>query len=114
MDTIFKHKSIRQFSDRMPDKNLINKLLEAAVRASNTGNMQVYSIVETTDEELRKKLAECHFNQPASKAPLHVTFCVDINRFSKWCRLRDAEPGYDNFLWFVSGATDALLASQNF
>ena len=114
MDTIFKHKSIRQFSDRLPDKNLINKLLEAAVRASNTGNMQVYSIVVTTDEELRKKLAECHFNQPASKAPLHVTFCVDINRFSKWCRLRDAEPGYDNFLWFVSGATDALLASQNF
>jgi nitroreductase len=114
MDNIFKHKSIRQFSDRLPDKNLINKLLEAAVRASNTGNMQVYSIVVTTDEELRKKLAECHFNQPASKAPLHVTFCVDINRFSKWCRLRDAEPGYDNFLWFVSGATDALLASQNF
>ena len=114
MDTIFKHKSIRQFSDRLPDKNLINKLLEAAVRASNTGNMQVYSIVVTTDEELRKKLAECHFNQPASKAPLHVTFCVDINRFSKWCRLRDAEPGYDNFLWFLSGATDALLASQNF
>jgi nitroreductase len=114
METIFNHRSIRQFSDRLPDSDVINKMLTAAVRASNTGNMQVYSIIVTTDSDLRTQLASCHFNQPASKAPLHVTFCVDVNRFSKWCRLRDAQPGYDNFLWFLCGATDALLASQNF
>jgi hypothetical protein len=27
--------------------------------------------------------------------------------------LRGAEPGYDNFVWFLSAMTDAVLASQN-
>ena len=47
------------------------------------------------------------------QAPLVLTFCADFYRFNKWCRLRKAEPGYDNFLSFITAATDALLAAQN-
>jgi nitroreductase len=88
-------------------------VLTAATRASNTGNMQVYSIVVTTDSEIRKKLEPCHFSQPAAKAPAIITFCADVRRFSRWCRLRGATPEYDNFVWFLNAATDAILASQN-
>lgn len=111
---IEEHRSCRFFSDKSIDKQIIRAIAEAAVRASNTGNMQLYSIVATTDRELLAALAPLHFSQPAARtAPLLLTFCADINRFSKWCRLRGAEPAYDNFLWFVNAATDALLASQN-
>jgi hypothetical protein len=48
------------------------------------------------------------------KAPVVLTFCVDLNRFSKWCEQRQAIPGYDNLQWFVTGAVDALLAAQTF
>jgi hypothetical protein len=41
-----------------------------------------------------------------------LTFCADFNRFNKWCRLRKANPGYDNFLSFVTAAIDALLVAQ--
>jgi hypothetical protein len=47
------------------------------------------------------------------QAPLHLTFCADFNRFSDWCLQRQADPGYDNFLSFLTGAIDALLAAQN-
>jgi hypothetical protein len=47
------------------------------------------------------------------QAPLVLTFCADFNRFNKWCRNRKAEPGYDNFLSFITAAIDALLAAQN-
>ena len=47
------------------------------------------------------------------EAPIHLTFCADFNRFSKWCEARKAEPGYDNFLSFFTAAIDALLVSQN-
>jgi nitroreductase len=88
--------------------------MEAGVRASNTGNMQVYSIVVTRDEEMKKKLAPTHFNQPmVTQAPVLLTFCADINRFNKWCHQRNAEPGYDNFLWFTNAVIDAMLAAQN-
>jgi hypothetical protein len=47
-------------------------------------------------------------------APLLLTFCADFNRFSRWCELRNADPGYDNFLSFITAAIDALLAAQTF
>lgn len=114
LDTIFNHKSIRKYkSTPISDKDL-NEILEAGVRASNTGNMQVYSIVVTRDEEMKKKLAPTHFNQPmVTQAPVLLTFCADINRFNKWCTQRNAEPGYDNFLWFTNAVIDAMLAAQN-
>lgn len=114
LDTILNHKSIRKYkSTPISDKDL-NEILEAGVRASNTGNMQVYSIVVTRDEEMKKKLAPTHFNQPmATQAPVLLTFCADINRFNKWCNQRNAKPGYDNFLWFTNAVIDAMLAAQN-
>jgi hypothetical protein len=47
-----------------------------------------------------------------TEAPIVLTFCADFNRFKKWCRLRKAEPGYDNFLSFMTSAIDALLVAQ--
>jgi len=114
IDTIFQHRSVRKYkSDSIPDKTL-EKILEAGARASTTGNMQVYSIIVSKEKEQKEKLWEAHFKQDMVKtAPLHLCFCADFNRFSEWCNLRDAKPGYDNFLSFMTAAIDALLASQN-
>jgi nitroreductase len=93
----------------------MNELLEAACRSSNTGNMQAYSIVVTTDNEIKSKLAPSHFNQPMiTQAPVVLTFCADFNRFSKWCEQRNADPGYNNFQSFMAAAIDALIVAQTF
>ncbi len=113
-DTILNHRSIRKYTpDPIPDE-ILDYILEAGTRASTTGNMQVYSIIVTTEDSIKEELAPCHFNQPmVREAPLLLTFCADFNRFSKWCRQRKAEPVYDNFLSFVTAAIDALLVAQN-
>jgi nitroreductase len=114
LDTIFSHRSIRKFREAEVDNNTLNTILSAGTRASTTGNMQVYSMVITRDESIRKQLWECHFRQDmVLQAPLHITFCADFNRFNKWCRQRKATPGYDNYLSFFTAAVDALLVSQN-
>lgn len=114
MDTIFKHRSIRKYKDTPISDADLKEILEAGTRASNTGNMQVYSIVVTQDPEMKKKIAPFHFNQPmVTQAPVLLTFCADVNRFHKYSQFRKAEPAYDNFLWFVNGAIDTILASQN-
>lgn len=114
MDIILNHRSIRKYKPDPVPQEIINNVLQAAIRASNTGNMQVYSIIVTTDTDLRQKLWEAHFKQDmVLQAPVHLTFCADFNRFSKWCIQREADPGYDNFLSFLTGAIDALLAAQN-
>ncbi len=115
INTLFQHRSIRNYSDREIPQEILNKSLEAASRASTTGNMQVYSIVVTRDPLLKEKLWEAHFKQNMVKqAPVVLTFCADFNRFNKWCEYREAVPGYDNFLSFFTAAIDTLLAAQNF
>ncbi|MFC2152122.1 NADPH-dependent oxidoreductase [Bacteroidota bacterium] len=114
LDTIFNHKSIRKYKSTPISEKDLNEILEAGTRASTTGNMQIYSIIVTRDEEMKKKLAPTHFNQPmATEAPVLLTFCADINRFNKWCEQRNADPGYDNFLWFTNAVIDAMLVAQN-
>lgn len=111
--TYFTRRTVRKYSETEIDPSLLEKILTAGTRASTTGNMQVYSIIVTRDEEMKRRLAPVHFNQPmVTSAPVVLTFCADFNRFSKWCRQRDAEPGYDNFLSFMTAAIDALLVAQ--
>jgi nitroreductase len=115
LDLLNQHRTIRKYTDQKIEPELLIKLLETACKASNTGNMQVYSIVVTTDNDLKKQLSPAHFNQPmVIQAPVVLTFCADFNRFTKWCQLRRAEPGYDNFQSFMSAAIDALIAAQTF
>lgn len=114
LQTILNHRSIRKYRKKNIDKQILDKILLAGTRASTTGNMQIYSVIVTQDEALKNKLWELHFKQDMVKqAPVILTFCADLNRFNKWCRLRDAEPAYDNFLWFYNASIDALLAAQN-
>lgn len=114
MKILQQHRTIRKYTSMEISDELLASLLEAGTRASTTGNMQVYSVVVTRDEEMKERLSPCHFNQPMVKeAPVVLTFCADFNRFNKWCRQRGAEPGYDNFLSFFTAAIDALLVAQN-
>jgi nitroreductase len=113
-ETILQHRSIRRYRPDPVPPDVLSQILVAGTRASTTGNMQVYSMIVTTDPGLRQKLWEAHFKQNmVLEAPVHITFCADFNRFSKWCLYRDAEPGYDNFLSFFTAAIDALLVSEN-
>ncbi|MCK5824835.1 MAG: NADPH-dependent oxidoreductase [Ichthyobacteriaceae bacterium] len=114
IDTILQHKTVRKYTnDKINDADL-EAILEAGIRASTTGNMQLYSIIVTRDQEMKEKLAPSHFNQPmVTKAPVVLTFCADFNRFNKWCEARNAKPGYDNFLSFYTASVDAMLVAQN-
>jgi FMN reductase (NADPH) len=114
IQSIMAHRSIRKFKPEPVDQDILNSILEAGTRASTTGNMQVYSIVVSTQQEIKQKLWEAHFKQNmVLEAPINITFCADFNRFSKWCLENEANPGYDNFLSFITAAIDVLLVSQN-
>jgi nitroreductase len=114
MELLNKHVTIRKFRDKPVERNLLESILYSGTRASTTGNMQVYSIVVTSDNAQKEKLTPLHFNQPvAVNAPVLLTFAADFNRFTQWCNINKAEPGYTNFLSFFTAAIDALLVAQN-
>ena len=114
MEVINDHVSIRKFSEKKIESSLLKSILHSGTKASTTGNMQWYSIIISENEEDRKNLVPLHFNQSVAKnAPVLLTFVADVNRFSQWCRISNANPGYDNFLSFFTAAIDALIVAQN-
>ncbi len=114
METLNKHVTIRNFKEKEIEESLLKSILYSGTRASTTGNMQLYSIIISKENSQREKLLPLHFNQPVAKnAPVLLTFVADFNRFSKWCELSKAEPGYNNFLSFYTASIDALLVAQN-
>ena len=114
MDVLLKHKSIRRYTKEPISDDLLNEIVNAGCRASTTGNMQLYSLINTTDPEIKRLLSPFHFNQKMIEtAPNVFTICADFNRFKKWCFFNNAIPGYDNFLSFLTAMTDALLFAQN-
>lgn len=115
LELLNNRRTIRKYTEQAIAPELMTELLNAAAQASNTGNMQAYSVVVTTSDDIKKKMAPAHFNQPmATQAPAILTFCADFNRFSQWCSARKAEPGYDNFQSFMATAIDTLLFAQTF
>ncbi|MDR0790515.1 MAG: nitroreductase family protein [Bacteroidales bacterium] len=110
---LLNRRTIRQYSDKQISDDMLNTIIEAGIRASNCGNMQIYSIIITKDKSRKQELAKFHFNQPmVEQASVVLTVCADVNRFEKWCLNRNAEPCYSNFLWLNVGTVDATVASQ--
>jgi FMN reductase [NAD(P)H] len=115
MKSIATRRSIRQYSKEEVSEQLLNRLLETAARTQTMGNLQLYSVIVTRDEDMKKKLAPAHFNQPmVTGAPVVLTVCADFRRTTLWAENRKATPGYGNMLSFMNAATDALLYTQTF
>jgi nitroreductase len=114
MELLNKHVTVRKFQNKSIEPKLLESIIYSGSRASTTGNMQLYSVIITQDAAMKQKLAPLHFNQSvALNAPVLLTFIADFNRFSKWCEINSAEPGYANFLSFFTAAIDTLLVAQN-
>lgn len=115
LEKMKERRTIRRYTGRdLPDE-LLYELLEVAARASNTGNMQLYSVVITRDRSQKERLAPAHFNQSmVTGAPVVLTFCADVNRFVKWASCRKADAGFDNFQTFMAAVIDSMLFAQTF
>jgi len=115
MESMKTRRTVRSYSEKPLESTLLNELLETAFRASNTGNMQAYSVVVTRETTQKKALAPWHFNQSqVTQAPVVLTFCADFNRVTRWCEQRAAHPGFGNVQAFTYAAIDAIIAAQAF
>ncbi|MBY0414500.1 MAG: nitroreductase family protein [Bdellovibrionales bacterium] len=108
------HRSIRKYKNQDVSDEIINKILEASIMASSSGNMQSFSIIVTKDKDIKQKLLAPHFNQEmVTGAPVLITFCADFHRMRLWLGDSSAPMNFDNFMSFMIASIDAILVSQN-
>lgn len=108
-------RTIRRYTDKhVPDELLRDMLLKAS-HAPTTGNMQLYSVIVSRGKETISALSPAHFNQPQlTGCDVVLTFCADLNRFTRWCQERDADPAYDNLQSLMAAILDTVAVTQQF
>lgn len=114
MELLKSHRTIRNYALQSIPDEILNDILECGIRSSNTGNMQLYSVVVTKENALKERLAPFHFNQPMIReANVVLTICVDFNRFLLWCKANGTTTDFYSILWLLNGFIDASILAQN-
>lgn len=114
MELLKSHRSIRSYTDQPVPEDILLDIIECGVRASNTGNMQLYSVVVTKDKDQKDRLSPLHFNQRmVTSAPILLTVCFDFNRFNKWCTVNNTKTEFNNLLWLLNAVIDSSILAQN-
>ena len=114
LELIYKRKSVRVFEDKRISDEDKRAILEAAIQAPSAGNMNLYTILDITDQELKDRLAVTCDNQPfIAKAELVLIFCADYRRwYDLFCEHMDEvrKPAHGDMML---AEADAIIAAQN-
>jgi len=111
---LFERKSVRVFEDRPIGPDVKALILEAACMAPSSGNRQLYTIIDVTDQQIKEQLVKTCDNQPfIAKAQMVLIFCADCRKWYEGfkvtgCEPRDLGPGD-----LMIAVSDANIAAQN-
>lgn len=95
---------IRAYTGKPVPEEIVQRLLEYAVRAPSAGNLQPWEFIVVQDTEVRAQLATAAFGQTSvATAPLIIATCADTQRMGR----RYASRG--NFYSLVDTAFASLL-----
>jgi len=122
LSLIDNRRSVRAYQDRPIAPEVVDAIIQAAMRAPTAGNMMLYSIVEIQEQAIKEKLAVSCDNQPfIAKAPLALLFLADYQRWvdffiasdvPAYCEAHGQDmrlPGEGDLLL---ACCDALIAAQ--
>jgi FMN reductase (NADPH) len=110
------HRSIRHFLDkRIPDDD-IKGMITAAQSVSTSSNGQAFSIINVSDPEKKRKLANYAGSQKQVESCSHfLVFCADLFRLEQLSARLNVEmkESLDSVEMFLIATIDAALVAQN-
>ncbi len=114
IELMHKHGSVRHYRPDPVPRKMIETIVAAGQRAPTSSNLQMYSVVVTTDAAKRQRLFElCGEQKFIRQAPVFLAWCVDLSRLARVC----AHQGYSMETREVEklllAVVDTSLAMQN-
>ncbi len=77
--------SVRDFSDKVLPKKIIDEIIEYANLAPSAGNLQARDFVIINDNNIKEKLSNAAFNQKfIVEAPINIVVCANLKRISSY------------------------------
>ncbi len=89
MDTLLSHRSIRAYTDKEVEGELLDQIIKAVQAAPNWVNLQHVSVVAIKDKKRREKMSQlCSGQKHIAKAPVFLVFCADFYRIWLACQAK--------------------------
>ena len=117
IEAIFKHRSIRKFTDKPISEETVINIVKAGQRAPSACSLQSYTIIWVKNEDKRKKIWEsCGRQDWILEAPVMFTICADIRKLIKMMNVLGFISSFEEGLgirWKIFSIIDAILVAQN-
>lgn len=114
IDLLKSHRSIRKFTDKAIDPEILNDIFLAGQAAATSSFLQGSTIIRVTNERTRETLAELAGNQPyVRSAAEFMVFCADLKRAGNYCREYDKPFEGDYTEHFIIATVDVALMAQS-
>lgn len=111
---LYERKSVRVFTDREIDEEIVQEILISAVMAPTAGNQQLYTILRITDPTIKQALSESCDHQPfIAEGKLVLVFCADCLKWYEAFLTAGCEPRKPGEGDLMLAVNDALIAAQN-
>ncbi len=114
IETLLNRRSIRKYAaDPVSDAH-VSAILEAAVRAPTSSNVQAYSVIVVRDPDTKQKLAEpCGNQKHIADCPVFLAFCADLTRMEKALVKYGADLENNNMEMGLVATIDAALVGMS-
>jgi nitroreductase len=110
---VLSRKTVRRYSDKMPDENLLHVLTAAALSASAKSDFQQASILRVRDAAKRAAIGELFPAMPwIGNAPAFFIFLGDARRLQNIGVMRGKPVQNGTLEGFFNASVDAALAMQ--
>ena len=114
IDLLKSHRSIRKFTDKAIDPEILSDIFLAGQAAATSSFLQGSTIIRVTNERTRETLAELAGNQPyVRSAAEFMVFCADLKRAGNYCREYDKPFEGDYTEHFIIATVDVALMAQS-
>ena len=115
LEGLLAHRSVRRYLRQALEPGTLELLIAAAQSAASSSNLQLWSVVNVEDPELRQALSSLAGDQAHVRtAPLFLVWVADLHRASELARLRGLPDDGLNYLEsLLVASVDAALAAQN-
>jgi len=89
IETIRTRRSVRKYKNQEVEWDLIGEILQSALDAPSSGNMQNWKFIVVKDLEKRKKIAKACLDQDwMQNAPVHIIVCAEPEKAKRFYGIR--------------------------
>ena len=114
MQLLQSHRSIRKFTDKPVDDDMIDEIIRCGQAAATSSNLQATTVIRVRKADTRREIARLSGDQEyVSTAGAFLMFCADLNRSRRACEMQKGNFVTGMTEHFIIATIDVALFAQN-